>query len=174
MWGPDSDDDLSGETSSGSGAGAIFVPRRWPLFSSGCYDLPVMKRTRLVIALLVAVPMLAASAQTGAVVLCFGSDGHVSVEAADILSRCAESSHEEASESAHGTGCAACGPCNDIELSIQAATLAGLSKKLTEPAPIILSEPVFSKPLTRIATLTPTLPLASPTVVPLRTTVLLL
>lgn len=133
-----------------------------------------MKRTRLIIALVAALPMLVASVETGAVVLCFGSDGHVSVEAADILSRCAESSRQEPSEHPQGTSCDACGPCNDIELLIQAATLAGLSKKLTATAPFILSEPVSSKPLTRTGTLAPTLPVTSPAVVPLRTTVLLI
>lgn len=152
----------------------VVLPHGWPLYSSGCYDLPVMKRTRLIIALVAALPMLAASVETGAVVLCFGSDGHVSVEVADILSRCAESSRRDPSEHPQGTDCEACGPCNDIELFIQAATLAGLSKKLTATAPFVLSEPVSSKPLTRTRTLAPTLSVALPAVVPLRTPVLLI
>ena len=89
-----------------------------------------MKRIRLIVALAVALPLLAVSAGNGAVVLCLGSDGHVTVEVADILSRCAESTQRQSSEHGQEDGCEACGPCSDIALLAQTTTLAGLSKKL--------------------------------------------
>ena len=132
-----------------------------------------MKRIRLVIALLAAVSMLGASVGPGALVLCFGSDGHVAVEPGDVLSRCAESRQQGSPEHGQEADCEACGPCNDIALDAQSATLAGLSKNLTPTPPSVLSEPVSSRPLTRPATLAPTLVVALPAAVSLRTTVLL-
>ena len=131
-----------------------------------------MKPIRALIALAIAVSMLAASVEMGALVLCFGSDGHVTVEAADAWQRCVDSP-QQASETSRWTTTDACEPCNDVELFFQSANLAGLSKKTTATTPLVLSEPVSSEPLTRTATLTPTLPAESPVAVSLRTIVLL-
>jgi len=84
--------------------------------------------------------LLAAPLTSGMLILCFGSDGHVEVESAgtNLCCREWETTHQDAADEALPTSIVpASGPCcNDVELSVQSATLTVPTQKVL-PASVL-------------------------------------
>jgi hypothetical protein len=120
--------------------------------------------------------LLAAPLTSGMLVLCFGSDGHVEVESAGTSLCCREweKAHQDAGDEALAASIVpASGPCcNDLELSVESATLTVPTQKVI-PASVIPCSVLLTNASLRTAP-TDTFPLLteSPVIASLRTVVL--
>jgi hypothetical protein len=133
-----------------------------------------MRLDRL-IALAVIAQLLAAPVASGMLVLCFGSDGHVAVESAnaDLCCREWDSAHQGVPGDLAATVEAASGLCcNDVALSMQAATLTGPAPKVVPASTVPFTAPALPVPGFRVSAGTVLLTAESPIAVSLRTVVL--
>jgi hypothetical protein len=121
------------------------------------------------------VQLLSAPVTSGMLVLCFGSDGHVAVESASASLCCREW------DEAHGIPAgdlpvkleSTSGPCcNDLELSIDSATLTVPAQKVVPASAVLCSVPVPALPLPSAAGGILPLSIESPVAASLRTVVL--
>ena len=132
-----------------------------------------MKLSRLITLALIA-QLLAAPLTSGMLVLCFGSDGHVAVEAANASLCCREwdAAHRGGPDNLLATIEPASGPCcNDVELSVGSATLTVPAQKVIR-SPVAGRVPVLASPLRTVSAGTFPLSTESPVAASLRTVVL--
>ena len=119
--------------------------------------------------------LLGAPVTSGMLVLCVGSDGHVAVESvrADLCCREWESAHRAGRGDHPSAVESASGPCcDDVELSIEAATLTGPSPKLLAAGVLPCSVLLPGPPLRASSAGTFSLSTESPVAASLRTVVL--
>jgi hypothetical protein len=120
-----------------------------------------MKLPRLIALALIA-HLIATPVTSGMLVLCFGTDGHVAVESANsgLCCREWEATHQGDPDDLVESLELASGPCcNDVELSIEAASLTVPAQKVVPTSTVPLSTPVLSVP--RCRTSAGTLPLSA-------------
>jgi hypothetical protein len=133
-----------------------------------------MNLSKLIAFALVA-QLLAAPVTSGMLVLCFGSDGHVAVESSSAALCCREwESVHRASPGDLATNIeSASGPCcNDVELSVESATLTVPLQKANPTAALPRSIPLLATPLCPASVGTFPLSTESPVAASLRTVVL--
>lgn len=133
-----------------------------------------MKLSNLIAFTLIA-QLLAAPVTSGVLVLCFGSDGHVAVESAsaDLCCRDWESVHGASSGGLPATIESASAPCcNDVELSVESATLTVPPQKVIPTAAFPRCVPLLATPLRASSTGRFPLSTESPVAASLRTVVL--
>jgi hypothetical protein len=132
-------------------------------------------RLHRLIGLVLVTQLLAAPVAAGMLVLCIGSDGHVSVEYADGGPCCREwrAARQRFLDHSGQTLEPATGPCcSDVELLIESATLTVSSQKLIPTASVQVSTPISLAPSSGIFAANLPFSAESPTAKSLRTVVL--
>jgi hypothetical protein len=134
-----------------------------------------MKLSRLITGALIA-QLLAAPLASGMLVLCFGSDGHVAVESAGPNLCCSEweTAHHEAPDEGLPTTIVPASEscCNDVELSVESATLTLPTQKVLPASALPCSVPVAASHLRTDSADAIPLAAESPVAAALRTVVL--